>query len=297
MVSYNSRVHLPDCVDSLLAAGVDAVVVVDNASTDGSQRAVSDRPVAWIDSGANLGYGRAANLGAGHPHVAGSPYLLVCNPDVVVAPGVLEALVSALESDPGAAVAGPRLINDDSSVYPSARRFPDLLDAAGHGLLGLVAPRNRFTRRYRMLDWDHAGRAAVDWVSGACFLARRAAWDQVGGFDPAFFMYMEDVDLCWRVGRAGWRVLYEPAAEVRHVQGVSTDLHPYRMLAAHHRSMWVFACRTTTGARRAALVPVGAGLAARFVVACARRRLSGRVERSQPQLTEPPRMGRRDPAR
>ena len=86
-------------------------------------------------------------------------------------------------------------------------------------------------------------------MSGACFLVRREAWDAVGGFDPSYFMYMEDVDLCWRLGRAGWGVGYEPAARVLHVQGVSTNRHPYRMLAAHHRSMWRFAWRTTTGAR------------------------------------------------
>ena len=89
--------------------------------------------------------------------------------------------------------------------------------------------------------------ARVDWVSGACFLVRREAWDAVGGFDPAYFMYMEDVDLCWRLARAGWAVGYEPAARVRHEQGASTNRHPYRMLAAHHRSMWRFAWRTTDG--------------------------------------------------
>ena len=80
-------------------------------------------------------------------------------------------------------------------------------------------------------------------------------------------MYMEDVDLCWRLGRAGWAVGYEPHAEVVHVQGVSADRHPYRMLAAHHRSMWQFARRTTTGSRRAALPVVAVGLTARLGVA------------------------------
>jgi N-acetylglucosaminyl-diphospho-decaprenol L-rhamnosyltransferase len=135
-----------------------------------------------------------------------------------------------------------------------------------------VVPNNRFTRRYRLLDWDHAEATEVDWVSGACFLARRVAWDQVGGFDPAFFMYMEDVDLCWRLRRAGWAAGYEPRAEVTHIQGVSANQHPYRMLAAHHTSMWRFAQRTTTGRRRALLPLIGIGLAARFVVASALHR-------------------------
>jgi N-acetylglucosaminyl-diphospho-decaprenol L-rhamnosyltransferase len=147
----------------------------------------------------------------------------------------------------------------------------------GHGLLGMVSPNNRFTRRYRLLDWDHSDAARVDWVSGACFLVRREAWDDVSGFDPSYFMYMEDVDLCWRLGQAGWRVGYEPAAEVMHVQGVSADRHPYRMLAAHHWSMWRFAWRTTSGVRRVALPVVAVGLAGRFVAAAGHRRLAGKA--------------------
>ena len=275
VVSYNSRRHLERCLDSLAAEGVEKVVVVDNGSTDGSRAAVAGRPVDWVDAGANLGYGRAANLGAGQ--VGDADYLLVCNPDLVLRAGTVKFLVEALDGDPGLGLVGPRLSNTDGTLYPSARTFPDMVDAMGHGLFGLIAPRNRFTRRYRLLDWDHSARADVDWVSGACFLARRSAWDQVGGFDASYFMYMEDVDLCWRLGRAGWRVAYEPAAEVVHVQGVSADLHPYRMLAAHHRSMWLFARRTTTGARRLALPVVAGGLAGRLIVAWARRLVAGRA--------------------
>ena len=139
----------------------------------------------------------------------------------------------------------------------------------------MVAPGNRFTRSYRLLDWDHRAATYVDWVSGACFLARRQAWTEVGGFDPAYFMYLEDVDLCWRLGRAGWTVGYEPAALVTHAQGVSTDQRPYRMLAAHHRSMWRFAASTTTGWRRAVLPVVAGGLIGRLAVASARRRWAG----------------------
>ena len=276
VVSYNSRRHLEVCLSSLVAEGLDRIVVVDNGSTDGSRRAAEAAGATWVESGGNVGYGRAANLGAAHPAAAGARYLLICNPDLEVHRGAVAALLAALESDPSLGAVGPRLCNPDGSLYPSARTFPDLVDAMGHGLLGLVAPRNRFTRRYRLLDWDHREAARVDWVSGACFLVRRQAWESVGGFDPAYFMYMEDVDLCWRLRRAGWAIGYEPSAEVVHTQGVSADLHPYRMLAAHHRSMWLFARRTSSGARRAALPLVAGGLAMRFVLAVARRRLAGR---------------------
>ncbi|MGH9077258.1 MAG: glycosyltransferase family 2 protein [Acidimicrobiales bacterium] len=271
VVNFNSEVHLRGCLDSLRANGVARIVVVDNASTDASP--TGDAPGGgldgseWVAAGANLGYGRAANLGAAT--VPGAD-LLVCNPDLVVSAGAVDALRARLDAEPAWGVVGPRLDNPDSSLYPSARAFPGLVDALGHGLLGSVAPANRFTRRYRMLDWDHDTPQPVDWVSGACFLARREAWDEVGGFDPAYFMYMEDVDLCWRLGQAGWRVGYEPAAVVAHHQGASTAQHPYRMLAAHHASMWRFAGRHTTGARRACLPLVGAALALRLGALSAR---------------------------
>ena len=270
VVNFNARPHLLDCVRSLRAEGVDDVVVVDNDSSDGSTWALeaSDPGVRIVATGANLGYGTAANRGAA---AAEGDLLLVCNSDVVLEPGAVKSLVAALEAEPLAGIVGPRIENLDGTVYPSPRTFPDLGVAVGHAFLGLVAPANRFTRRYRMLDWDRATSAAVDWVSGACFLVRRDAWDQVGGFDESYFMYVEDVDLCWRVRRSGWVVAFEPEARVVHVQGASSDRAPYRMIAQHHRSLLRFYRRTATGPR-AALVPVVAvGLAVRTVLACVQR--------------------------
>jgi N-acetylglucosaminyl-diphospho-decaprenol L-rhamnosyltransferase len=274
VVNFNAGAHLVDCVASLRAAGVTDIVVVDNGSTDDSRhRLASTSPagVDWVDAGGNLGYGRAANLGAGRS----SADVLVCNPDLVVASDAVRLLATRLHSDDALGIVGPRLRNTDGTIYPSARTFPDLVDAMGHGLLGLVAPHNPFTRRYRLLDWDHDDARRVDWVSGACLLVRRRAWDDVGGFDPSYFMYLEDVDLCWRVHRAGWDVLYEPAAEVTHTQGVSTRLHPYRMLAVHHWSMWRFAWQSTVGARRALLPVVALGLVGRLALAGLRHRAGG----------------------
>jgi N-acetylglucosaminyl-diphospho-decaprenol L-rhamnosyltransferase len=276
VVNFNAGEHLGICLRSLREAGVDERIVVDNASSDNSRRwaALADPGHRWIDSGANLGYGRAANLGAA---TTGARALLICNPDLEVGAGAVAALATRLDLEHDLGLAGPLVRNPDGTIYPSARTFPDLVDAIGHGLLGAVAPGNRFTRRYRLLDWDHEEAARVDWVSGACFLVRREAWDAVGGFDPRYFMYLEDVDLCWRLGKLGWGVGYEPGAEVVHLQGVSASLRPYRMLMAHHRSMWRFATQTATGARRLALPLVGAGLLARLATASVQHR-TGRGE-------------------
>jgi N-acetylglucosaminyl-diphospho-decaprenol L-rhamnosyltransferase len=273
VVNYNAAAQLRACLRSIICERVGEVVVLDNGSVDESRRVAAEAGVRWVSAGANLGYGGGANRGAAELAGRSFAHLLICNPDVELRPGAVAAMIAGLERDRSVAVVGPALYNLDGTLYPSARTFPDLAVAAGHGMLGMVAPRNRFTRQYRLLDWDHGGAAEVDWVSGACFLVRREAWESVGGFDPSYFMYLEDVDLCWRLHRAGWAVGYEPAAEVLHLQGVSTDRHPYRMLAAHHRSMWRFAWRTSAGPRRLALPVVAAGLTVRLMLAMLEHRL------------------------
>lgn len=268
IVNYESGPALARCAEGLLAEGVSELVVVDNGSTDGSvallERAVPEAAV--VVTGRNLGYGSAANRGVASTNAS---VVLVCNSDVVVAPGVLAALADAMQADPRRALAGPLIRKPDGERYPSARRFPSMVDAAGHAAIGLFTPRNRFTRAYHQADLEReATTTDVDWVSGACFLVRRAAFEEVGGFDEAYFMYAEEVDLCWRLGRTGWRVAYVPAAEVTHLQGVSTDRHPYRMIVEHHRSALRFAARTSSGAGRLLLPLVALGMGARCVMAC-----------------------------
>jgi N-acetylglucosaminyl-diphospho-decaprenol L-rhamnosyltransferase len=262
VVSYNSTADLPDCLRSLRSEGVADVVVVDNDSSDGSVEVAHavDPEAKVVQTGANLGFGTAANRGVA---MATGDHLLILNPDTVVEPGTVKALSEALDRDPGLAAVGPRLENVDGSLYPSVRRFPDLMVAFGHAFLGLVWPRNPATRRYRMLDWDHdQPSASVDWVSGACVLVRRSAFDMVGGFDEEYFMYVEDVDLCWRLGQAGWRIGYEPAGRV-----------------VHHRSLMRFVSKYSAGPRRAILPLVAAGLGVRTLAAWAHHAL----EAARPQ--------------
>jgi N-acetylglucosaminyl-diphospho-decaprenol L-rhamnosyltransferase len=274
VVNHDAGPALAECVESLRAEGINDVVIVDNASTDGSTEALAARrpDVHVVVAGANLGYGAGANRGVA---ATDSAIVLVTNPDVVLHRGAIEALAQALGADPTLALVGPRILEPGGDRYPSARRFPSLVDAAGHALLGLVSPDNRFSRRYRMADLDPLQDSFVDWVSGACFLARRQAFDELGGFDEAYFMYAEDIDLCWRAKQAGWKVKYVPVATVTHLQGASTNLHPYRMLAAHHRSAYRFASRTVHGWRRAALPGVAVVLAARLGMAFGRQATGG----------------------
>jgi N-acetylglucosaminyl-diphospho-decaprenol L-rhamnosyltransferase len=222
-------------------------------------------------AGGNLGYARAANLGIA---ATTAPVVAILNPDTVLAPGVGAALVARFAAEPDLGAAGPCLQNTDGTVYPSARRIPSLPDAVGHGLLFFVWRDNPFTRRYRETGADPALPRDVDWLSGAALWLRRAALDDVGGWDERYFMYVEDVDLCWRLRRAGWRVAYEPSGTVEHLLGVSTAGRPYRMIAEHHRSLLRFASVRFTGRRRALLAPAAAFLTARGLMAMAHHRLA-----------------------
>jgi N-acetylglucosaminyl-diphospho-decaprenol L-rhamnosyltransferase len=282
VVNYESGPALSRCVEDLRAEGIVELVVVDNGSRDGSVDAVRQRfPDVWVVvPGRNLGYGAAANRGVA---VTTLPSVLVCNPDIEVRSGALGALAGALAADPRCALVGPLIRNPGGVRYPSARSFPSMVDAAGHAALGMLVPDNRFTRSYQNAHLGAPGLTSepVDWVSGACFLVRRSAFEEVGGFDEAYFMYAEDVDLCWRLGRAGWGVAYAPAAEVTHFQGVSTDRHPYRMIVEHHRSLLRFAGRSSEGWRRLLLPLVALGTGARFGLACAVRAAQGRRRASE----------------
>ncbi|MGH9101122.1 MAG: glycosyltransferase family 2 protein, partial [Acidimicrobiales bacterium] len=275
VVDYDTGELLEACVRSLLEDGVRQVVVVENGEEWAARRALGASAVPLVVTGRNLGYGAGANRGIAAS--GGSEYLLVCNPDLRIHPGAVATLTAALDAHPDWAIVGPRIVDTAGEVYPSVRRFPSMTDAAGHALLALLRPDNRFSRRYR----DRIGEEprAVDWVSGACFCARRSALEELGGFDEAYFMFAEDIDLCWRAGRAGWGVGVEPHAVVTHVHGASRRRHPYRMLVAHHRSALRFQARRAQGAERLALPAAAAVLGVRLGMALAeealRRRGSG----------------------
>jgi N-acetylglucosaminyl-diphospho-decaprenol L-rhamnosyltransferase len=214
----------------------------------------------------NVGYARAANLGIAATRAA---IVAVLNPDTRLEPGAVAPLLDRFEAESEVAAVGPRIKNLDGTDYPSARTIPSLADAVMHGALGLWWPTNPFTTRYRQLDQAPDQARSVDWLSGAAIWLRRSALDDVGGWDERYFMYLEDVDLCWRLRRSGWGIAYEPAGVVWHVQGATTARRPYRMLAEHHRSAWRFARRRYTGVRTVLLPFAAAYLAARAAFAMA----------------------------
>lgn len=275
VVDFDNGPLLEGCVRSLLDDGASTVVVVENGTAGSAQRALAaltDHSVSIVTTGRNIGFGAGVNRGlavlAGQDDAP--ELVLVCNPDLVVHPGALAALGEAMEAYPAWALVGPRIFTEEGTVYPSVRRFPTFIDAAGHALFALINPENRFTKRYNPGTPEGEGTAAAGWISGSCFLARRIALEELGGFDEAYFMYAEEMDLCWRAHQAGWGVGFAGGASVTHIQGVSTARHPVKMMVAHHRSALRFTVRTTTGWRRVALPLAVAVLGLRMAMASIR---------------------------
>lgn len=241
IVTYNSLAQIGDCLGSLVARppAVDhEIVIVDNASPDGTAREVRQRwsGVRVIDAGANLGFAAANNLGIRQTF---GELVLLLNPDTIVQAGAVDTLVAALDATPDAAVAGPRLV-----------------DAAGRAELSfgsMMGPVNELTQK--VLVRGHARKMPiisgyveaatraprdVDWVSGACLLVRRADAEAAGLLDERYFMYTEDVDFCAAIRARERRILFVPTAEVTHLRGESRKARASETELAYRRSQLAF---------------------------------------------------------
>lgn len=266
VVSWNTRDLLRRCLDSMAgeaASGRCEVWVIDNASSDGSAAMVREE-FGWarlIESEENLGFGPAVNAIARR---ASADWIAPANADVALTDGALDELLAAAE--PGVGTLAPRLALDDGSTQHSVHAFPGLR----LGLLFLLGAYRlpRVGDRLCVEGYWRADRArVVDWAHGAFLLVRREAFDAVGGFDDAQWMYAEDIDLQWRLARAGWSVRYVPTARVRHAHSAAAiqafgDSRTERHLFATYE--WMARRRGRTVARTAALLNA-AGSALRWL--------------------------------
>lgn len=238
-VVYRSNHVLPGFLRSLPAAIGEpfATVVADNRPGEGSIAAelAAEHDAGYLPLPSNPGYGGASNAA-----IATLPdairWIVISNPDVVFHPGAIAALIATAESDERIAAVGPAVENLDGTVYPSARAIPSLRTGIGHALFAHVWKSNPWTAAYRDGAAVSGERRDVGWLSGSCLVVRRSAFDEVGGFDEGYFMYFEDVDLGHRLGRAGYRSVYEPAARALHTGAHATGADSARMVQAHHDS-------------------------------------------------------------
>ena len=219
VVSYNSRERLRACVEPLLELDDVRVIVVDNASQDGSLEAVRDLDVTAIQLPDNGGFAHGVNTGW---RAGSAPYVLLLNPDARIDGASLEALVTAGEEAHVGAVA-PRIVHTDGSLDYSQRRFPRLRSTYAQALfLHRIFPSASWTDELVRDEAAYGRRAGPDWVSGACVLVRRRALEELSGLDEGFFMYCEDIDLCKRLRARGYEILFAPEAVVVHEGGAST---------------------------------------------------------------------------
>jgi len=265
VVTYNPGQTLAQFLAAVARQGevVASVTVVDNASTDDAAvRQVAEASGArWLAMGRNAGYGSAANAGAA---LGEAPWVALCNSDIELHDGALAALVVAGEAEARVGAVGPCILEPDGSVYPSARPLPGLALGVGHAVFGHVWPGNPWTARYRVGREAVTGVADVGWLSGACVVVRRAALDQVAGFDERYFMFFEDVDLGRRLAQAGWLRRWVPDAVVTHLGGHTWRANPEPMIRAHHASARRYVAAAYPGWWRAPVrLALNAGLRAR----------------------------------
>jgi hypothetical protein len=244
IVSYHTRDLLARCLASIQdapPAGSYEIIVLDNASGDGTVEMLraQDPDVRVIASDTNLGFAAGVNRALAQ---AQGETLVILNPDTEVRAGALDALAGFLRDHPEAGAVGPRLVGPAGELELSCHAFPSLGRALS-GQLGLARlfPRSRLFGAYNMTWWDHAQARRVDWISGACLVVTRRAWDAVGPLDEGYFMYFEDVDWCRRLVPAGLQCWVLPAAEIMHHEAASwRQTGPPRVLASQRAAFRYF---------------------------------------------------------
>ena len=237
IVSWNVRDLLRRCLRSILTEAQLSpddrvfqigdwkveILVIDNASTDGSSEMVHDEfpHVGLIVNDENRGFTAANNQGL---TLSRGRYLLLLNPDTEIVDEALATMLSYMQGDDEIGALGPRLLNIDGSPQSSRRRFPTFSTALVEStVVQEWWGDNRILRRYYMADIPDDTTQKVDWVVGACLLVRRETYEQVGGLDEGFFMYSEELDWCRRIKDAGWEIVYLPTASIIHHEGKSSE--------------------------------------------------------------------------
>ncbi len=236
IVSYNTREHLRACLESVVAERPPQVVVVDNASTDGSPEMVRAYfPEVELVAAPNEGFGAGANLAIEQARL---PFVLLLNSDTRLHPGCLTELTAYLQTHPEAGMVGPRLVNPDGTLQPSIYPLPSpTAELVRWTSVRPIAGRVPRLRQKYLIDCPHDRALRVGWVAGAALAIRKSAFEAVGGFDTSFFMYSEEVDLAYSMEEAGWQVHFAPVTTVTHFGGASTEAHRSDMMTRLFDSM------------------------------------------------------------
>lgn len=275
IVNFRTYLEVAACLESLGYHGDHVeyqredleVIVVDHGSEPVAAALLQQRftGIQLIATDANPGFSAGVNRAA---REALGKYFLLLNPDCVVHGNVARELAAWLDEHPEVGAVGPLVRESDGSIQASARRFPGLTTAVAGRSSWLTRkwPRNPWTRRNLVAPEDGGGPIDVDWVSGACMMVRREAFEAVDGFDERFFLYWEDADFCLRLRRAGWSVVYNPGERVTHLTGRSSARAQRRSLLAFHRSAYRYFRKNSGTLAQAAAPLVFVALYGRFAM-------------------------------
>lgn len=244
IVNYNVRNLLKKCLESVFKYEKDIefeVIVADNNSKDHSQKMLKrDFPqVKLIENKRNLGFSKGCNQGIKESQ---GRYILLLNPDTELTPGGFKKMIDFMDTRPEVGICGPKMTDQEGNLHLSCRSFPSYLTAisSSQSILNRIFPENFLSQKYLLRNLDHSQIQEVDWVSGSCLLAKREMLEKIGLLDERFYLYVEDVDLCYRAKKSGFSVFYFPAVVVIHHIGKSTEKKKINMLVEHHRSMYYF---------------------------------------------------------
>jgi GT2 family glycosyltransferase len=244
IVNYNNKECLAACLDSVYSHPADVsfeIIVIDNGSCDGSVEFVKQAfpSVKVIGNSENRGFVKANNQGI---RASGGRYLLSLNNDTIIKNGTLGGLVRFMQEHPDVGVCGPKVLNQDGTFQRQCRRsFPTLSSSLSYFLkLHKLFPRSEFFGRYLMTHWDCDKGGEVDSVSGCCLMVRREVIKKVGILDENFVMYGDDLDWCYRIKQAGWKVCYVPDVQIIHLGGQSSRRLSGKCIVLFYRAMAIF---------------------------------------------------------
>lgn len=206
-----------------------------------------------ISNDKNLGFSKANNIVIDRTD---SKYILLLNSDCQVYKGSIDNMVDFAEKGRATGIIGPKIINSDGTIQLSCRRFPSLLVAGFHTILSSILPKNRFSLHYKMAEGDRSRFFEVDWVSGSAMLIRRKALEDTGKLDEGYFMYVEDIDLCYQMHRYGWKVFYYPHAKILHHVGGSTKGRQVKSCIIMQKSILHFYLKNYKKDPKIMLIPV-----------------------------------------
>jgi len=243
IVNWNTRSIVCDCLRSIYEQCGEIeleVIVIDNASTDGSVEMVKkDFPqVTLIENPQNRGFAAASNQGIA---ISKGRYVLLLNSDTVVLDNAIAKTAAFADSHPKAAIVGCRVLNPDQTLQPTCFMFPSILNMLlSSTYLYKLFPKSKFFGRERMTWWDRNEIREVDVVTGCFMLIRQKAIQQVGTMDEQFFMYGEETDWCYRFKQAGWKIMFTPACEIIHLGGQSSRQQRSKMMLQLRGSILLF---------------------------------------------------------